>query len=89
MTDFEIIKRTKHAVRIWADLAPPNDGVLLDDPLNQFRPASQRNMLRPPINDEFAGESHFPIDSTSWNREQGKWETVRDLRDFVKKTIGG
>ncbi len=87
MTIFQVIARTKAAIRKWADLQPPNDGVLLDDPLNIFRPPTQRWRLRQYMNQEFSGEQGFPVPQADWSAVQNSWSTVRNVRDFAKSRL--
>ena len=85
MTRSQVTARTKRAVRRWAGL--PSDGkVLLDDKLADLRPGSL-NALLVEINEEFEGESDFPISASDWSSLNPK--TVRNVRDEVLKRVGG
>jgi hypothetical protein len=80
----EDTRKTKAAVRRWADLGE-SDRLVLDDELDRLRPATFRTILRTRINQEFSGEICFPISSSQWESLQSKIKLVRNLRDEVRR----
>jgi len=75
--------RTNKAVRRWAGLAE-DDPVVLDDALDFLRP-SARPQLRIRVNEEFDGETGFPVPTGEWSDAQADMKLVRNLRDFIRK----
>lgn len=78
----EITRRTKAAVREWAD--DPEAKVLLDDKLSKFQ-NGDLDTLRVRINGQFVKQSGFPFTSKEW--EKLTLKTVRDVRDAAKKKL--
>jgi len=81
----EITRRTKQAIRAWANL-PAEMGLTLDDELGDLRP-NYLNELRAALNQEFGNEHGMPIasDAADWNEE--KLKTVENVRDIVQKRL--
>jgi len=77
---------TKKAVRDWAELGA-TDKLTLAQPLDDLRPATDRNKLRDPLNREFKGEKGFPISPGEWGVLMGKFKTVQDIRDEVTRRM--
>lgn len=84
MSVLEVTVRTKKAVRVWAGLAPTAP-VVLDDKLADLAPGSL-NTLLVRVNQEFAGESGFPISQADWAALAPV--TVRDVRDEARRRRG-
>jgi hypothetical protein len=84
MTTIECTGRTKKVIRVWSDM--PQADVVLDDPLDKFRP-NALEQLRVRLNEEFQGEPGFPISRKDWDALKPK--TVRDVRDEVCKRVNG
>ncbi len=83
METTEVTSRTKAAVRTWADLGD-DAPILLDDLLDSLRKNSL-NDLRVRVNEQFSGESNFPISSEEWQTFDLK--SVRNVRDQAKKRL--
>ena len=79
---FQITKRTKDAIRRWAEA--PDAKVRLDDRLSKFQ-NGDRDGLRVRVNGCFGGQTGFPIQSPQWDALS--LEVVRDLRDAIKKIM--
>lgn len=80
----EITRRTKNAIRIWAQ--DPDAEVVLDDPLSKFQHNDLQG-LRVRVNQQFTGERGFPISSNEWGDLE--LETVRNVRDAAKERLEG
>lgn len=80
----EITRRTKRAIRIWAQ--DPDAEVVLDDPLSKFQNNDLQG-LRVRVNQQFSGENGFPIPTNEW--EELELETVRNVRDAAKERLEG
>lgn len=76
--------RTKKAIRRWADLQE-SDRLTLDDELDRLRPPDFRPILRTRLNQEFLGETCFPIKPSQWDTLQPKLKLVRHVRDEVTR----
>lgn len=84
MTLLEITRRTKDAIREWAE--DPNAQVVLADKLSKFQNADL-DTLRVRMNGQFSGENGFPITTKQWDKLQLK--IVKDVRDAAKKRLEG
>jgi hypothetical protein len=84
MASLEVTVRTKRAVRVWAG-KPANARVLLDDKLADLRPGGL-DVLLVRVNEEFTGESNFPISQADWNTLAPV--AVRDVRDEAQRRRG-
>jgi hypothetical protein len=80
----EDTSRTKRAIRRWADLRE-SDRLVLDDALDRLRPPEFRSILRTRLNQEFQGESCFPITPSQWEALQSRLRLVRHVRDEVTR----
>jgi hypothetical protein len=83
----EDTSRTKRAIRRWADLAE-SDRLVLDDELDRLRLPDFRPILRTRLNQEFQGETCFPITPSQWETLQPKLKLVRHVRDEVTRRKG-
>ncbi len=81
MPQLEVTLKTKRAVRVWAGL-PPTGRVLLDDELEDLRPGAMNELLVR-INEEFEGDTGFPISQSDWAKLT--LETVRSVRDEAQR----
>ncbi len=84
-----LTSRAKKVVRRWGNL-PPNNPLLLEHELLQIRDSdSEFEILRGEVNFEFHDENNLPVSKPTWVLASADFETVRDLRDWIKDRIGG
>lgn len=82
MDMLEITRRTKDAIRAWAE--QPNTEVVLADKLSKFQNGDLDN-LRVRTNQEFAAQPGFPFTTKAWEKLELK--IVKDVRDAAKKRL--